>query len=110
MSVALLAINSFYTLFLLPSNTDLCAKFLIAIIWVEQYFREGWGGGGGGGRGVAENAVPSAALPKQQSLAAIGFHGTCSTIFIFPWKMLIGFYFVNLAECSNTLMCLWNGE
>ena len=35
------------------------------------------GGGGGGGRvGGAENSVPSAALPKQQSLAAVGFHET----------------------------------
>ena len=48
----------------------------------------------------AENSVPSAALPKQQSLAAIGFHGTLflsSTNFIFPLKMLIGFYLINLA-------------
>ena len=40
-----------------------------------------WGGGGGGGGGWrwlmgAQNFVPSAALLKQQSLAAIGFHGT----------------------------------
>ena len=28
------------------------------------------------GGGDAENSVPSAALPKQQSLAVIGFHGT----------------------------------
>ena len=35
-----------------------------------------WGGGGGGGGEVGvQNSVPSAALPKQQSLAAIGFMG-----------------------------------
>ena len=39
----------------------------------------GEGGGGGGrerGRMDEQNSVPSAALLKQQSLAAIGFHGT----------------------------------
>ena len=58
------------------------------------------GGGGGGGGGCAENSVASAALPKQQSLAAIGFHGTpflSSTNFILPLKILIGFYLGNLA-------------
>ena len=51
----------------------------------------------------AENSVPPAALPKQQSLAAIGFHGTLflrSTNFILPLKMLIGFYPVNLQNTS----------
>ena len=38
------------------------------------------GGGGGGG---GQNFVPSAALPKQQFLAAIGFHGT-----IFEFKKI----------------------
>ena len=37
MSVALLAINPFCTLFLLSSNTDLCVKFFIVIILVVQY-------------------------------------------------------------------------
>ena len=39
----------------------------------------GWGGGGGGGGGRwlvgAQNFVPSAAVKKQWSLAAIGYHG-----------------------------------
>ena len=65
------------------------------------------GGGGGGGEVGAENSVPSAALPKQQPLAEIGFHGTLllnSTNFILSWKMLIGFYLVNLLgmlKCIN---------
>ena len=45
-------------------------------------------GGGGGGRGGlvgAQNSVPSAALPKQQSLVAIGFHGTQFLSSIFFW-------------------------
>ena len=33
-------------------------------------------GGGGGGEVGAQDSVPTAALPKQQSHAAIGFHGT----------------------------------
>ena len=37
MSVALLAINSFGTLFLLSSNTELCVEFFIGIILVVQY-------------------------------------------------------------------------
>ena len=48
----------------------------------------------------AQNSVPSAALPKQQSFVAIVFHATLfqsSTNFILPLKMLIGFYLVNLA-------------
>ena len=54
-----------------------------------------------GGRGVvgAQNSILSAALPKQQSPAAIGRHGTLflSLIyFIIPSKLLIGFYLVNL--------------
>ena len=48
----------------------------------------------------AKNSVPSAALPQQQSLAAIEFHGTLifnSTNFILNSKFLIGFHPVNLA-------------
>ena len=69
---------------------------------------EVWGGGGGGGVD-AKNSVPSAALPKQQSLAAIGFHGTqflSSTNFILPLKMLIGFYVVNLVGMLKPLTFL----
>ena len=54
-------------------------------------------GGGGGG-------VPSDGLPKQQSLAVIGFHETLllsSTYLLL--KLLIGFYLVNL-KCIN--LCL----
>ena len=31
---------------------------------------------GGGGEEGSQNSVPSAAVEKQQSIAAIGFHGT----------------------------------
>ena len=64
---------------------------------------EGWGGGGGGGKEGevgAQNSVLSAALPKQQSLEAIGFHGPLflsSTNFILPMKLLTSFFLVNLA-------------
>ena len=54
---------------------------------------------GEGGGLDAENSVPLAVLPKQQSLAAIVFHGTpflSSTNFILPLKRVIGFYLVNL--------------
>ena len=47
----------------------------------------------------AQNSVLSAAVKKQRSLEAIGFHGTLlqsSTIFFF--KMLIGFYFGQLGR------------
>ena len=53
----------------------------------------------GGGRWLvgAQNSVPSAAVEKQWSLAAIGFHGTLLSEFInFFFKLLIGFYLVNL--------------
>ena len=69
-----------HTIFSLPSNTDLPMNYLIVIILVVQklYFvvqdcgewRFG-GGGGGGGKVGALNSVLSAALPKQQCLAAI---------------------------------------
>ena len=52
------------------------------------------GGGGGGGMG-AQNSVPLAALPKQQSLAAIGFYDLLfliSTNFVLPFNLLIGFF------------------
>ena len=47
-----------------------------------------------------QKSVLSGALPKQQSLAAIEFHGPLflsSTNFILPLKLLIDFSFVNLA-------------
>ena len=54
------------------------------------------GGGGGGGVEVGvQNSVPSAALEKEQFLAAIGLHGLLflsSTNFIFPLKLLIDFF------------------
>ena len=59
--------------------------------------RRGGGGGGGKWSVAAHNSVPPAAVQKHQSLAAIGFHGTplqSSSIFFF--KLLIGFYLVNL--------------
>ena len=55
----------------------------------------------------AENSVPSAVLSKQQSLAAIGYHGTpflSSTNFILPLKRLIGFHLIKLVgmlKCVN---------
>ena len=46
----------------------------------------------------AQNSVPSAAVQKQQSFAAIGFHGTLlQSSSFFYFKLLIGFYLVNLA-------------
>ena len=65
----------------------------------------GGGGGGGWGEVGVQNSVPSAALPNQQSLAAIGFHVPLflsSTNFILPLKLLIGFYLFNLV--SNVKM------
>ena len=81
MSVALLAISSFGTLFMLPSNTVLQEKSLLAITLVVQnlilLFRIMVSVGLGVGRGEvgAQNSVPSAAVPKQHSLAAIRLHG-----------------------------------
>ena len=49
----------------------------------------------------AQNSVPSAALPNQQSLEAIGIDGQLflsSTNLIFPMKLLIGFFPVYLGE------------
>ena len=60
----------------------------------------GLGGGGGGGGVSAQNFASSAALPNQQSLAAIRFLGPLflsSTNYILPLELLIGFFFfVNL--------------
>ena len=45
----------------------------------------------------AQNSVPSTALPKQQSLAAIEFHGMSFLSSIYFLNMLIRFYLINLA-------------
>ena len=83
MPMALLAISSFGTLILLSFNTNPPVKFLIVITLVGQDFNlfyrnshEGRLGGGGGWLVGAQNPVPSAAVKKQWSLAAIGFHRT----------------------------------
>ena len=50
---------------------------------------------GGGDENGCQNSVPLAALPMQQSLAAIGFHGPLflsSTNFILPLELLVGFF------------------
>ena len=71
-----------------------------------------FGGGGGGKVGAqnAQNSVPSAALPKQQSLAAIGFLGPLflsSTNFILSLKLLIVFFFLlTWWQCKNSLTSL----
>ena len=78
-------------------------NFLIVIILVVQDLNfvvqdcGEWrlGGGGWSGEVGAQNSLSSAALPNQQSLAAIGFHGPLllsSTNFILPMKLLIGFF------------------
>ena len=65
-------------------------KSLTVIILVAKelnFVVLGGGGGGGGRRWLvgAQNSLPSAAPPKQQSLAAIGFHVTLflTSIFLF---------------------------
>ena len=83
-------------------------KSLIAIILVVQGLNSvvqdcgEWRLEGGGGRGEvgAQNSVPTAALPKLQSLAAIGFRGPLflsSPNCILPMKLLIGFHLANLS-------------
>ena len=84
---------------LLSSNTVPLMKSLIVIILVvkEPIFfgagivvSGGWGWGWGRRWLVeAQSSVPSAPLPKQQSLAEIGFHGTLFLSF-FYFKLLIG--------------------
>ena len=84
---------------MLSSNTVLPEKSLIAVILVAQelnllYMIVMSVGFGGGGEVGAQNSVPSAALQKQLSLAAIRLHGLLflsSTNFILPFKLLIGF-------------------
>ena len=80
LSVALLAISSFGTLFMLSSNIVLPVKSLIAITLVVydlNFVIQDCGECRFGGRVSevgAQNSVLSAALPKQLSLAAIGLH------------------------------------
>ena len=56
----------------------------------------------------AQNSIPSAALPKQQSLAAVGCQGPLfqsSTNFILPLGIVIGFFpsanWLALSKCIN---------
>ena len=68
MSVALLAISSFGTLFMLSSNTVLPEKSLIAFALVVQelnFIVQDCGEWRIGGEVDAQNSVPSAALLKQ---------------------------------------------
>ena len=70
------------------------------------------GGWGGGGEWVHRILFLSTALPKQQSLAAIGFYGPLflsSINFNLPLKMLIGFFLLSwqaMLKCINvSLKC-----
>ena len=57
----------------------------------------GWGGGGGRWLVGAQNSIPSAAVKKQQSLAAVSWNTTSEFIYFF-FKLQIGFYLINLGH------------